>query len=108
MEFQINYGIPGLVVGFFLLGFLLRALDRHAAVSLRRANFNGTIVSFLPAVALVQPNGSLVELAGGGAAALVAAFGWRWAWKHWSPRASRVNRRTLGYVRPVGQRMPRR
>ena len=37
MEFEINFGVPGLVVGFFLLGFLLRALDRHAAVSLRRA-----------------------------------------------------------------------
>src|SRR6266702_454545 len=28
MEFQINFGIPGLVVGFVLLGWLLGMLDR--------------------------------------------------------------------------------
>jgi hypothetical protein len=99
MEFQINFGIPGLVVGFFLLGFLLRALDRHAAVSLRRANFGSAIVSFLVAVALIQPNGSLVELTGGGAAALVGALGWKWLWKQWSARAGRTNRGTRSYAR---------
>jgi hypothetical protein len=41
---------------------------------------------FLPAVALIQPNGSLVELAGGSAAALVAAIGWNWSWTVWSRR----------------------
>jgi hypothetical protein len=92
MEFQINFGIPGLVVGFCLLGFLLRALDRHTAVSLRRADFGGAIVGFLPAVALIQPNGSLVELFGGGAAGLVAAFGWKWVWKHLPNRGARMGR----------------
>jgi len=102
MEFQINFGIPGLVVGFFLLGFLLRALDRHAAVSLRRANFGGTITSFLVGVTLIQPNGSVVEMAGGGAAALVAALGWRWVWKYWSVRSAPMERGTRRADRPVG------
>jgi len=107
MEFQINFGIPGLVAGFFLLGFLLRALDRHAAVSLRRADFGSAIVSFLPAIALVQPNGSLVELSSGAAAALVGAYGWKWGWKRWSRRAARVKRRPRGYARSLGPEMPR-
>jgi hypothetical protein len=107
MEFQINFGIPALVIGFFLLGLSLRALDRYAAVSLRRANFGGTITSFLVGVTLIQPNGSVVEMAGGSAAALVAAFGWRWAWKRWSGRAARMNRGKRNYARSLGQHMPR-
>jgi hypothetical protein len=103
MEFQINFGIPGLVVGFSLLGFLLRMLDRHAAASLRGANFGGAIIGFLPAVALIQPNGSLVELCSGGAAALVAAIGWKWAWKNWSHRTARGMRR---YARSLGPHLP--
>jgi hypothetical protein len=107
MEFQINFGIPGLVVGFFLLGFFLRALDRHAAVSLRQAHFGSAVVSFLPAVALIQPAGSLVEMAGGGAAALVAALGWRWVWTHWSARSAPVKRRTRRADRPLGPHVAR-
>jgi hypothetical protein len=107
MEFQINFGIPGLVVGFFLLGLSLRALDRRAAASLRQAKFEGAIPSFLVAVALIQPNGSVVEIAGGSAAAMVAATGWRWAWKQWSARAARMNRGKRNYARSLGQHMPR-
>src|SRR4029077_13584007 len=107
MEFQINFGIPGLVVGFFLLGLSLRALDRRAAVSLRQAKFDGTIPSFLVAVALIQPNGSVVEMAGGSAAAMVAAIGWRWAWKQWSARAARMTRVKRNYARSLVQHMPR-
>jgi hypothetical protein len=107
MEFQINFGIPGLVVGFFLLGLSLRALDRRAAASLRQAKFEGAIPSFLVAVALIQPNGSVVEIAGGSAAAMVAAMGWRWAWKQWSARAARMNRGKRNYARSLGQHMPR-
>jgi hypothetical protein len=56
----------------------------------------GTLLFFLPCVALIQPNGSIVELTGGAAAALVAAYGWKWAWKQWV--ANRDNsRRTYSY-----------
>jgi hypothetical protein len=107
MEFQINFGIPGLVGGFFLLGLLLRALDRRAALSLRRADYGGAIVTFLPALSLIQPNGSLVELAGGAAAALVAAYGWKWAWKHWSARSARRYRASPRYTRSLGPHVRR-
>jgi hypothetical protein len=106
MEFHNNFGIPGLVVGFFLLGFLLRALDRHAAASLRRGDLGSAILSFLPAVALIQPNGSLVELSSGAIAALVGAYGWKWAWEQWSARAARMNRGTRRYARALGPHIP--
>jgi hypothetical protein len=108
MEFQINFGIPGLVVGFFVLGFLIRMLDRYAAVSVRQANFGNAIVAFLPALALIQPNGSLVEISSGAIAALVGAYGWRWVWNRWSARTARINRGTRRYPRPFGPHLPRR
>lgn len=80
MEFQINFGIPGIILGFILLGFMLGWLDREAAFSDATGRVARSIVFFLPAVALIQPNGSLVELIGGGGAAWVGAKGWEWLW----------------------------
>lgn len=83
MEFQINFGIPGVIVGFFVLGWLIGRLDFKAAVAEARGDLGGAILFFLPAVALINPQGSLVEVFSGAAAALVAAYGWKWAWKQW-------------------------
>jgi hypothetical protein len=80
MEFQINFGMPGVVVGFMLLGGLLGTLDRKAALAERSGDLGRLFLFFLPAVALIRPNGSLVEMASGPAAGLVAAYGWQWAW----------------------------
>jgi hypothetical protein len=83
MEFQINFGIPGVIVGFIVLGWLIGKLDLKAAVAEAHGDLGGAILFFLPAVALINPEGSLVELFSGSAAALVAAYGWKWAWKKW-------------------------
>jgi hypothetical protein len=80
MEFQINFGLRGVIGGFLILGWLIGTLDRMAAASERRGELGRTILYFLPTVALIQPIGSVVELASGAAAAIVAAYGWRWAW----------------------------
>ena len=86
MEFYINFGIPGLVGGFLGLGWLIGMLDLRAAAAERRGDFRTLIVCFLPAVALIDPNGSIVEISGGAAAALMAGFGWRWGWGMWKSR----------------------
>ena len=83
MEFQINFGIPGVVIGFFVLGWLIGMLDLEAAVAEGRGDLGRVVLFFLPAVALIDPQGSLVEIFSGSAAALVAAYGWKWAWKQW-------------------------
>jgi len=88
MEFQINFGIPGLIGGFLMLGWLLGTLDRNAAEAERAGRLSRVFFFFLPAVALIQPLGSLVELSGGAAAALVAAYGWSWGWERWSRRGT--------------------
>ena len=93
MEFQINFGIPGVVIGFFVLGWLIGMLDLKAAVAEARGDLGGMILFFLPCVALIQPNGSLVELFSGSAAALVGAFAWNLAWKRFDKKRSVIPRR---------------
>jgi hypothetical protein len=98
MEFQINFGVPGLIIGFLLLGWAIGKLDLKAAMAERHGELGTAILFFLPCVAMIQPNGSIVEITGGPAAALVAAYGWRLLWIQWMKRhpASGEN---LSYVR---------
>ena len=81
MEFQINFGIPGVVVGFLALGWVIGRLDIKAAEAERRGEVGKVILYFLPAVALINPQGSLVDIGSGAAAGLVAAVVWNMAWK---------------------------
>jgi hypothetical protein len=98
MEFYINFGIPGVVIGFLMLGWLMGTLDLRAAAAERRGDFGSTIIFFLPTVAMIDPTGSLVEITGGAAAALVAAFGWRWGWQMWW-HSREANARALATAR---------
>jgi hypothetical protein len=98
MEFYINFGVTGVVIGFLILGWLIGALDLRAAAAERRGDLGSTIIFFLPTVAMIDPSGSLIEITGGAGAALVAAFGWRWGWNMW--RHSReANARALAAAR---------
>jgi hypothetical protein len=90
MEFQINFGFPGVVVGFFALGWLMGTLDLKAAIAEQRGELGKAILFFLPCIALIQPNGSLVEIFSGSAAALVGAFVWNFIWKRFVIRDSTV------------------
>lgn len=68
MELQINFGTAGVVVGFLIFGFVLRRLDRKAAMAERRKDYHKLMAYFLPAAAIIQPNGSMVEIFSGAAA----------------------------------------
>jgi hypothetical protein len=81
MEFEINFGIVGVVIGMLVLGGLIGWIDARAAAAEVQGRLDSAILYFLPGAALLQPIGSLVELSGSSAAALVAAFAWRWAWR---------------------------
>jgi hypothetical protein len=81
MEFQINFGVPGLVLGFVGLGWLLGMLDFKAAAAASYGDLEKLILYFLLGVALIQPNGSLVEMFSGAAAAMVSAYSWSWTWR---------------------------
>lgn len=93
MEFYINFGVAGVIIGFLALGYILGRLDRQAATADAVGDLGGTFMYFLIAVALIQPNGSIVEMVGGGGAALLASYGWKWLWGRW-PKP--VTRRVTG------------
>jgi hypothetical protein len=80
MELYINFGVPSLVIGFVMFGVLFGWLDLKSAVARRDGEFGNMILYFLPAAAMIHPLGSLVELTSGGAAAFLAAMGWRRLW----------------------------
>src|SRR5579872_3304944 len=80
MEFYINFGLTGLVVGFVLLGWLIGFLDLRAASAERRGDLKSVFIYFLPAVAVIQPGASIVEISGSAGAAFLVAYGWRWLW----------------------------
>lgn len=86
MEFQINFGIPGVIIGFFLLGWAIGWLDIKAASAERAGNTGHLMILFLCAVALIKPNGSLVELSSGSAAAVIAAQMWSVVWRRFGSR----------------------
>jgi hypothetical protein len=94
MEFYINFGVPGVVVGFLILGWLIGKLDYKAALAENRGDLGTTIYAFLPAVALIDPGGSLVEMSGGAAAAFVGAFLWNLAWKRFAAPKTAAYRRS--------------
>jgi hypothetical protein len=99
MEFEINFGIPGVIVGFLLLGFAIGKLDRLAAAADAVGDLGKTFLFFLPGVAMIQPNGSIVEIMGGAASAVAAGLAWRWVWQRWPKPGRRTVPRMAAPVR---------
>jgi hypothetical protein len=77
MEFYLNFGFAGVFLGFLTLGVILRVMDIVAAYKLICGNYWGFLSWFLPALGLIQPGGSLVEVVGSTAAAAVLIWGLR-------------------------------
>jgi len=74
LEFYINFGTPGVFLGFVLLGAVLTIVDSAAAVRLVRGNWHAFTLWYLPGIALLQPGGSLVEVTSSAGAAMVVAW----------------------------------
>ncbi|MCW5713916.1 MAG: hypothetical protein KIT43_05320 [Bauldia sp.] len=73
LEFYYNFGIVGVVLGFFGLGYLLRLLDRRLMTGLVQGDLRLLLLNGMPGLALLQPGGSVIEIAAATIAALVAA-----------------------------------
>lgn len=61
-EFFINFGWPGVVGGFVLLGALLAWHDRGLYPALQRNDLRAVILYGLPGLALINPGGNLMEV----------------------------------------------
>ena len=70
LEFYVNFGIPGVLLGFLGLGYLLMRLDQGIMRSLAADDTRGLLVRAMPGLTLLQPGGNLLEIL----VACVAAF----------------------------------
>jgi hypothetical protein len=73
LEFYINFGISGVLIGLFGLGYLLMWLDQGIMKSLAASDMRGLLQRAMPGLMLLQPQGNLLELLVGFVAAYVAA-----------------------------------
>jgi hypothetical protein len=62
LEFYMNFGMPGVLAGFAVLGFILMRLDQQIMCALATGNISRMIRWALPGLALVAPIGNLMEI----------------------------------------------
>lgn len=62
LEFFINFGVWGVVLGFVLLGAAMRQFDARAASALIRQDYKKFLLWFLPGLGFLQAGGNLVEV----------------------------------------------
>jgi hypothetical protein len=74
LEFYIGFGRPGVVLGFFLLGLIVKGLDWKAARCLEAADPVGFAFWYLPGISFMQTGGTVAEICGTFAASLVLVF----------------------------------
>jgi len=74
LEFYINFGTLGVIVGFIIFGTLIRIIDITAGQKLIHGNWMGFTSWLLPGLGLIQPGGSLVEVVSSVASSLVLIY----------------------------------
>jgi hypothetical protein len=74
LEFYINFGTAGVVIGFLLLGTAIAAVDSVARSRVVLGDWPGFVLWYVPGTALLQAGGSLVEITSSAGAAAVAAI----------------------------------
>jgi hypothetical protein len=74
MESYVSFGTVGVCVAFALLGTALTLIDRGAGERLRRGDWPGFVRWFLPGLALLQTESSVVEVSSSIGAAIVVAW----------------------------------
>jgi len=62
LEFYINFGTAGVVVGFLLLGMAFRHMDDRLFGSMSRADWNGAALWFVVGTSALQVGGALAEI----------------------------------------------
>ena len=63
MEFYINFGAPGVLCGFLLLGGVIAHVDRKAGLYLRRGDLRRFTLWYLPSLALLLAGNSFSDIA---------------------------------------------
>ena len=71
LELYVNFATPGVLVGFFVVGFIVAYLDRASADRLVGGDAAGFMKRYMPGLSLLQVGGSLAEVVGTAAASYV-------------------------------------
>lgn len=74
MECYVNFGTPGVLVGFLMIGALIVTVEHKSRAALNRHDVRAFAYWFMPGLSLLQVGGSFVDVTGSAAAALVIAF----------------------------------
>ena len=74
MEFYVNFGTPGVIVGFAVMGFLVTLLDMEARRGLDEGNDRRFALWCLVGLGCLQVGGSLVDVVGTAASGAAAAL----------------------------------
>ncbi len=73
MEFYMNFAMPGLIIGFFVLGFLLMRLDLGIMRALKSGDMRKLLLCAMPGLTLIAPQGNLQEIVVATIAAIVTS-----------------------------------
>jgi hypothetical protein len=74
LEFYVNFGIPGVVIGFLALGFALMRLDYGIMRALSAGDTYRLALRAMPGLTLLQPGGNLLEMVVAFVAAICGAL----------------------------------
>jgi hypothetical protein len=88
LEFYINFGTGGVIVGFLMLGAILAILDAEAGRALAAGDWRAFTLWYLPGLAFLQVGGSLVEITSSAGAATATALLMTWVPGYWRRRPS--------------------
>jgi hypothetical protein len=78
LEWYVNFGRIGVIVGIFLIGLFLAIADWKAAYYLNQRDSHHFLLWYLPSLNLLQVGGSLAEATAGAAAAYVLVHAMNW------------------------------
>ena len=73
MEFYINFGRLGIIIGFLILGVFLSLIDAKAGYYLSKGEIYKFVLWFLPGLAFICGGGSLTEITASAGANIVVA-----------------------------------
>ncbi len=88
MEFFINFGQTGVIIGFAALGIIVGWIDSRAIHHLRNGNFYMFLRWYLPGLAMLKPLDDFSVVTTGAASALVTAFLIEFVMRRWYHRAT--------------------
>lgn len=73
LEFYINFGIPGVLIGFLGFGYLLMWLDHGIMRALAADDMRGLLMRAMPGLMLLEPQGNLLGILVSGVSAFLGA-----------------------------------